>query len=73
VWGLRESALAGGGANVNGFITHLACLEELERDRKAARRRASALPAVAGLVASSLWIAGCWFLEAVARERFGLP
>ena len=57
------------------LATHLRCLDELERDRRrrAAERRASALPAILGLTGSALWIAGCWFVEQLVRERLGLP
>lgn len=60
---------------MNGLVTHLACLEELERDRRrqSAQRRASALPAIVSLTATALGIAGFWFLETLARERLGLP
>lgn len=58
---------------MNGLVTHLACLEELERDRQKAARRSSALPTIVRLTATALGIAGFWFLETLARERLGLP
>lgn len=60
---------------MRSLAIHLACLDELERDarRRARERRASALPAIALLTGSALWIAGCWFMEQLVRERLGLP
>ena len=60
---------------MNGLATHLHCLEELERDRRRSRpqRLSSALPVVLGLTGSALWIAGCWLVEELVRQKLGLP
>ena len=60
---------------MNGLATHLACLEELERDRRRtiSGRVRSTVPALLTLTGSALWIAGCWFFEQLVREKLGLP